>query len=149
MRKSLNLVLAAGLAASAFASTAAASQKAAGCANPDELPVIDLTKDSYSETVSYIGTPVTGLYTGPDYIVDLKGSKDDVVFTIAWSDGMSDYDLKIKDVAADAVIAEAAESDSSMETVTTKISDCLHVEVGIFNFVGAPVGDIELTVALD
>lgn len=148
MRKSLNILLAAGLAASAFSGIAA--QKAgAACANPDELPVIDLTgKDPYTETISYLGTPMVGLYTGPDFVIDLKDKKADVTFTISWSDGMSDYDLTIKDVAADAAIVVSEETDTTMETATGEIADCLVVEVGIFNFIGAPIADIDLTVEL-
>lgn len=144
MRKTVNLVLAAGLAASAFASTAAAP----ACANPDDLPVIDLTgKDPYTETVSYIGTPITGLYTGPDYVIDLKKKSDDVTFTISWGDGLSDYDLIIEDVASGAEIVAAAESSTEQETATAKINDCQIVEVGIYNFVGNPITDIDLEVS--
>lgn len=140
MRRSLNLLLAAGLAASAFASTAAA-QKAGGC-TPGEGQTLVTKKAAYEAEET---GPPPGFYAGHDI---MTGDKGDLTITIEW-DSPYDWDLAVYVNGEEEVASAAGDQtggDAPIETVTLKkVTTCTYYEIRVRNFIGVPLDSITVT----
>lgn len=151
MRKSLNLMLAAGLAASAFSTVAA--QQAAACGS-EEAPAVT-KKQPYTE--DYSGNAITTPNPAGRLVASVAastvsldaGTKADATITIAWSDGLSDYDLEIEDEAGEE-IAYSDEIDSAQEQIVLEgVKGCTIITAKTWQWVGDPTTPVTITIELE
>lgn len=144
MRKTTNLVLAAGLAASAFATTAAAQQQAAAC-DAGEFTLVTKKAPYEAEDTG----PPPGFYSGHDIVT---GAKGDLTVSISWESNY-DWDLAVFENGETEVASAAGDQTGGDEPVETveipKVKECTHYEIRVRNFIGVPLDSIQVSAVLD
>ncbi len=142
MRKTTNLVLAAAMAATAFATTAASAQRASECDVPEGAEVV--TDKGLETTINSGAVPII-TRSGYDFVIDIRAPKDTVTILLNWADdGLSDFDLTVHDAEENELGRANEASTTGPEIVTLKLEDCMHIVVGAVAYPGDPTQDLDL-----
>lgn len=154
MRRTANLLLVAGLTASAVASAAAAPTRQ-GSKNCGEYDGIAVTKqESYEGPLSSHQVPLAGSDTdnsGSHMVLTDGAAKNDFTVTITW-ETMGDLDLYVYidgEEAGSSINDQIVGGAEPTETVTVEdVPDCTEVEVRVVNFLAEPT-EADAVIGLD